>query len=384
MEENNIKCPNCNSPNFSKEFGEVAVCNQCGHKFNTHQKENFSAKYFVLGIAFIAGLFGFIYFYIPKFDEEAAMNELLQQQTNHAQDNYNEKKKSTTKQIEFATPNKIWITQLTETAENNTLELIELNPVTKQQTNTLLIDNWNNNANSPTINSITLNNKLIICINNINIYIIDLNNNKVIKTNDNFTAEFSELKNGFDKVEIIKTQKAVLIQNTDGNQFYYFPTLNKLLSMQQLEQFRKAEQYDGNWQFEKVYIAYQTKLYSITKKKLNYSIELTDADIKEILEGADWLRKSYGISSMEIVLPTSNFGNCIALFNNDSEVILVNENQSKIYYYNTSTQQTWHRTIDNLRNQLFNASIDDNKVIFYHQKNAYLFNKKNGELIWKY
>ncbi|MCB0513612.1 MAG: hypothetical protein KDC60_04195, partial [Bacteroidetes bacterium] len=62
----------------------------------------------------------------------------------------------------------------------------------------------------------------------------------------------------------------------------------------------------------------------------------------------------------------------------------VNESTYEVIYYNIKNNKTWRRKIDGIQNEQLQTTISGNDILIYHSKNAYAFDKSDGNLIWKY
>jgi len=384
VENTDIKCPACGSTRIKKEFGEVMVCSDCNHKFNVHQPQSISLKIIVLSVFFIAGLFGVVKFSIPKFDEQQAMEELVQQQTKTSQTDYTPIRKITDKSILYVNDNEIWLSQIINTANTASIELSVIDGKTKTEQRKIILDELNTDDLNTTISATAFKNTLYILVNHSTIYSINLSLEKIILTNIDFISKYKSLSNGIQKIEYNKGLQAFLFQNLDGAIFYYFPQNDLFVSSQELTQLRKSEQINDSWQFEKKYVINDGKLFMVMKKHQNYVPEISSSDIQTIFEGAEWMKKNYAITSVQPVLNNVNFNNTEVLFSNENEIICANEIENKISYYNLKNNKNWHRTIDNMRNKIFFTTIQGNKIIIFHSNNVYTFDKENGALIWKY
>lgn len=385
VEEQEIKCPNCGSNQIKTEFGEVRVCLNCNHKFNVHLVQKNSPKIILIGILFIVGLIAIIQYTIPKFDEQKAMEELMQQQTQTSQKNESSKRKIITEKIEFIHNNKIWKSRIDANSDLITISLQIIDADNKKIDDEIALDVIQVKEDNPyDLVTVPLEKSLFAIINQNKIIEINIASKEIVAKNNAFIAKYKELKNGIQKIEYSKAMQAIIFQNLDGATFYYFPKTQLFVSNIELTQLRKMEQTGDNWKFEKKYIISNGKLFAITKKVQQYTMELSSSDIQTILEGADWMKKNYAIVAIEPNLKNVDFNSTEILYSNETEFVCVNEPKNEVVYYNLKTNKTWHRKIDDIQNKQLQAAISRSEVLIYHSNNAYAFNKKDGNLIWKY
>lgn len=385
VEEQEIKCPNCGSNQIKTEFGEVKVCSNCNHKFNVHLVQKNSPKIILIGILFIVGLIAIIQYAIPKFDEQKAMEELMQQQTQTSQKNESSKRKIITEKIEFVNNKKIWESKIDANSDLITISLQIMDAENKKVEDEIALAIIQVKEDNPyDLVTVPFEKSLFVIINQNKIIEINIASKEIVAENNTFITKYNELKNGIQKIEYSKAMQAILFQNLDGATFYYFPKTQLFVSNIELTQLRKMEQTGDNWKFEKKYIILNGKLFAITKKTQQYTMELSSSDIQTILEGADWMKKNYAIVAIDQILKNVDFSNTEILYSNETEIVCVNESKSEVVYYNLKTNKTWHRKIDDIQNKQLQTNISGSEVLIYHSNNAYVFDKKDGNLIWKY
>ncbi len=385
VEKQEIKCPNCGSNQIKTEFGEVKVCSNCNFKFNVHPLQKSSPKIILIGILFIVGLIAIIQYTIPKFDEQKAMEEIMQQQTQTSQKNISTKQKVLNEKIEYINNNIIWKSKIDESADLITISLQIIDAENKKVDGDIVLDIIQaKEDNTYDLTTANFQKSLFAIINQNRIIEINIATKEIVAENNTFIAKYKELKNGIQKIEYSKAMQAILFQNLDGATFYYFPNKQLFVSNLELTQLRKMEQTGDNWQFEKKFIILNGKLFAITKKTQQYTMELSSSDIQAILEGADWMKKNYAIVAIDNILKDVDFSNSEILYSNKNEIMCVNESTYEVIYYNIKNNKTWRRKIDGIQNEQLQTTISGNDILIYHSKNAYAFDKSDGNLIWKY
>ena len=224
------------------------------------------------------------------------MEELMQQQTQTSQKNESSKRKIITEKIEFIHNNKIWKSRIDANSDLITISLQIIDADNKKIDDEIALDVIQVKEDNPyDLVTVPLEKSLFAIINQNKIIEINIASKEIVAKNNAFIAKYKELKNGIQKIEYSKAMQAIIFQNLDGATFYYFPKTQLFVSNIELTQLRKMEQTGDNWKFEKKYIISNGKLFAITKKVQQYTMELSSSDIQTILEGADWMKKNYAI-----------------------------------------------------------------------------------------
>lgn len=364
-----MRCPSCNSTTIQRDFGDVYICSSCGNKFNVANttQQKMPLVYLLLGVLLIGGILGYLKLSFPTFDKTIAINDYLK---DYQQKNNKEIATTTGNQqykIIYATNTETWYaktqdrqTKITIVNKSGTEQVVAVLPSDNVQIakeNTALLLMYEN-----TLAVLPFQSKKINCI---SCAINDIN---------------ATLMSSVYSVDYIHYLNAFKILTNDYKEHYYLITTHQLISTIELEQLRKAELINAEWHFETVYCVVNNLLYKIDKRHQKYTMPISSHDVREILEGATWIKQIYQVVSVK---QQKN----IVLKYEDTEVLAQEKGYLILKHKNNSItlvrlpQQTTTISLTNFAMNQLQCSIEQDYITFYDDSHVVHYQISEQKLI---
>ena len=165
------------------------------------------------------------------------------------------------------------------------------------------------------------------------IYGIDPNSFEVKQTNENITAQFSELASGIGSVESISYEKGFKIQNNNGASYFYFPLENKLYTEAEYKKAKDGlkgkdlvkrftfEKIEGSGALEKMKKLYEIKRFESQTGPGQSCVECIYFDLENVKKGAPSPPDSE-IKEVKEFTPERSYFDGQYLYNDENEVLI--------------------------------------------------------------